>query len=150
MANWQNIDELHDISADLPRFTLAFRELSTRLDLEISDLEADHISLRCHQNTMAERWHRGFEQYGELLSENIVNGRPICLFKTYEPLCVEHWQFSVIELSWLGGKLYPHKGWEHIEIVLPGEPETLSVSELALLLDEGLSQPGIVVKTGAA
>ncbi|HBW3312998.1 TPA: metalloprotein, partial [Salmonella enterica subsp. enterica] len=24
MANWQHIDELHDISADLPRFTLAF------------------------------------------------------------------------------------------------------------------------------
>lgn len=63
---------------------------------------------------------------------------------------MEHWQFSVIELSWLGGKLYPHKGWEHIKIVLPGEPETLSVSELALLSDEGLSQPGIVVKTGAA
>ncbi|OFE42186.1 hypothetical protein A9Y87_10695 [Salmonella enterica subsp. enterica] len=50
MANWQHIDELHDISADLPRFTLAFRELSTRLGLQISALEADHISLRCHHN----------------------------------------------------------------------------------------------------
>ncbi|EIN1871395.1 VOC family protein, partial [Salmonella enterica subsp. enterica serovar Banana] len=54
MTNWQHIDELHDISADLPRFTLAFRELSTRLGLQISALEADHISLRCHQNTTAE------------------------------------------------------------------------------------------------
>ncbi|MCP5904931.1 metalloprotein, partial [Klebsiella pneumoniae] len=24
MANWHTIDELHDISADLPRFTQAF------------------------------------------------------------------------------------------------------------------------------
>lgn len=96
MANWQHIDELHDISADLPRFTLAFRELSTRLGLQISALEADHISLRCHQNTTAERWRRGFEQCGELLSENIINGRPICLFKLHEPVCVEHWRFSVI------------------------------------------------------
>lgn len=87
MANWQHIDELHDISADLPRFTLAFRELSTRLGLQISALEADHISLRCHQNTTAERWRRGFEQCGELLSENIINGRPICLFKLHEPVC---------------------------------------------------------------
>lgn len=126
MANWQHIDELHDISADLPRFTLAFRELSTRLGLQISALEADHISLRCHQNTTAERWRRGFEQCGELLSENIINGRPICLFKLHEPVCVEHWRFSVIELPWPGEKRYPHEGWEHIEIVLPGEPETLT------------------------
>ncbi|ENZ1851365.1 VOC family protein [Salmonella enterica] len=149
MANWQHIDELHDISADLPRFTLAFRELSIRLGLQISALEADHISLRCHQNTTAERWRRGFEQCGELLSENIINGRPICLFKLHEPVCVEHWRFSVIELPWPGEKRYPHEGWEHIEIVLPGEPETLNARALALLSDEGLSQPGIVVKTSS-
>ncbi|TGD49865.1 metalloprotein, partial [Salmonella enterica subsp. enterica serovar Poona] len=87
---------MQDISADLPRFTLAFRELSTRLGLQISALEADHISLRCHQNTTAERWRRGFEQCGELLSENIINGRPICLFKLHAPVCVEQWRCSVI------------------------------------------------------
>ncbi|VDZ78383.1 Protein yecM [Salmonella bongori] len=57
--------------------------------------------------------------------------------------------FSVIELPWPGEKRYPHEGWEHIEIVLPGEPETLNARALALLSDEGLSQPGIVVKTSA-
>ncbi|VDZ99707.1 Protein yecM [Salmonella enterica subsp. enterica] len=46
-------------------------------------------------------------------------------------------------------KRYPHEGWEHIEIVLPGEPETLNARALALLSDEGLSQPGIVVKTSS-
>ena len=61
MANWHSIDELHDISADLPRFTQAFTELATRLGLDIAPLEADHISLRCHQNATAERWRRGFE-----------------------------------------------------------------------------------------
>ncbi|SUG77587.1 Protein yecM [Salmonella enterica subsp. enterica] len=90
-----------------------------------------------------------FEQCGELLSENIINGRPICLFKLHEPVCVEHWRFSVIELPWPGEKRYPHEGWEHIEIVLPGEPETLNARALALLSDEGLSQPGIVVKTSS-
>lgn len=56
MANWHTIDELHDISADLLRFTQAFTELATRLGLDIAPLEADHISLRCHQNATAERW----------------------------------------------------------------------------------------------
>ncbi|WP_410751388.1 VOC family protein [Citrobacter sp. U14242] len=149
MANWQAVEELHDISADLPHFTQALTSLSTRLGLDVSSLEADHISLRCHQNTTAERWRRGFEQCGALLSENIINGRPICLFKLDEPVCVAHWQFTVIELPWPGEKRYPHEGWEHIEIVLPGAPETLNTRALALLSDEGLSQPGIFVKTSS-
>lgn len=52
MANWQTIDELHDISADLPRFTAALTELSTRVGLDITPLVADHISLRCHQKLL--------------------------------------------------------------------------------------------------
>ena len=43
-------------------------------------------------------------------------------------------------MAW--GKRYPHEGWEHIEIVLPGDPETLNARALALLSDEGLSLPG--------
>lgn len=46
-------------------------------------------------------------------------------------------------------KRYPHEGWEHIEIVLHREPETLNARSLALLSDEGLSQPGIFVKTSS-
>ena len=149
MANWQSIDELQDIASDLPRFTHALDELSLRLGLNITPLTADHISLRCHQNATAERWRRGFEQCGELLSENIINGRPICLFKLHEPVCVQHWQFSIVELPWPGEKRYPHEGWEHIEIVLPGEAQTLNARALALLSDHGLSQPGIFVKTSS-
>ena len=149
MAHWQTIDELHDISADLPRFTQALTELATRLGLDIAPLDADHISLRCHQNATAERWRTGLEQCGELLSETLINGRPICLFKLHEPVTVAHWQFKVVELPWPGEKRYPHEGWEHIEIVLPGDPQSLNARALALLADEGLSQPGIVVKTSS-
>ncbi|MTH46487.1 VOC family protein [Intestinirhabdus alba] len=147
MANWQTIDELHDISADLPRFTQALTALTERLALDIAPLEADHISLRCHQNATAERWRRGLERCGALLSENLINGRPICLFRLHEPVRVAHWRISIVELPWPGEKRYPHEGWEHIEIVLPGEPETLNARALALLADEGLCQPGISVKT---
>lgn len=126
MANWQHIDELNDISADLPRFSDALRALADRLGLEMAPLEADHISLRCHQNATAERWRQGLERCGALLSENIINGRPICLFKLAEPICVAHWRFTVVELPWPGEKRYPHEGWEHIEIVLPADPETLN------------------------
>ncbi|MGY6029044.1 VOC family protein [Phytobacter sp. AG2a] len=149
MTRWQTLEELRDISADLPRFIDDFTQLSARLGLDITSLDADHISLRCHQNATAERWRRGFEQCGELLSETVINGRPICLFKLHDPVCVGHWRFQVVELPWPGEKRYPHEGWEHIEIVLPGEPETLNARALALLSDEGLSQAGIFVKTSS-
>lgn len=149
MANWQAVDELHDISADLPRFTKALTELATRLGLDIAPLEADHISLRCHQNATAERWRAGLEKCGTLLSENIINGRPICLFKLDQPVCVEHWRFTVVELPWPGEKRYPHEGWEHIEIVLPGEPAALNARALDLLSDAGLRETGISVKTSS-
>lgn len=149
MASWQHIDELQDLTADLSRFTDDLIHLTTRLGLDIAPLFADHISLRCHQNTTAERWRRGLEQCGALLSENIINGRPICLFTLAEPIRVAHWAFTVVELPWPGEKRYPHEGWEHIEIVLPGPPETLNARALALLADDGLSQPGISVKTSS-
>lgn len=149
MAHWQHIEQLADIAADLPRFTDALTALAEQLGLDIAPLEADHISLRCHQNATAERWRAGLEQCGELLSENIINGRPICLFTLREPVCVAHWRFQVVELPWPGEKRYPHEGWEHVEIVLPGDPQTLNARALALLSDRGLARPGIVVKTSA-
>ena len=149
MTHWHTVDALQDIRADLPRFEAALQTLAARLALDITGLHADHISLRCHQKATAERWRAGFEQCGSLLSENMINGRPICLFRLDEPVCVGPWRFTLVELPWPGEKRYPHEGWEHIEIVLPGEPETLNARALALLADEGLSQPGIFVKTSS-
>ncbi|ELY4852756.1 VOC family protein [Cronobacter turicensis] len=147
MTHWHTPEALQDIRADLPRFEAALQTLAGRLALDINGLHADHISLRCHQNATAERWRKGFEQCGTLLSENIINGRPICLFRLDEPICVGPWRFTVVELPWPGEKRYPHEGWEHIEIVLPGAPETLNQRALALLGDEGLMAPDISVKT---
>ncbi|MDU2477529.1 MAG: VOC family protein, partial [Klebsiella sp.] len=121
MANWQQIEQLADITADLPRFSDALQRFTARLGLEIAGLDAT-----------AERWRRGLEQCGTLLSENMINGRSICLFKLAEPVCVAHWRFHIIELPWPGEKRYPHEGWEHIEIVLPGDPATLNARALAL------------------
>ncbi|MFQ9622950.1 MAG: VOC family protein [Enterobacteriaceae bacterium] len=148
MANWQQIDELNDISADLPRFTEALNALAHR-SVSILRPMTPTIFPCAVQNATAERWRRGFEQCATLLSENVINGRPICLFRLDEPVVVAHWRFSIVELPWPGEKRYPHEGWEHIEIVLPGDPETLNTRALALLSDEGLGQPGVLMKTSA-
>ncbi len=41
MANWQQNEQLADITADLPRFSDALERFTARLGLEIAGLDAD-------------------------------------------------------------------------------------------------------------
>lgn len=141
--------ELQDLSADLARFVTALNHLAGRLGLDLDALEADHIAVRCHQNTTAERWKQGLLQCGTLFSEKEIAGRPIALFELHTPLSVGPWQIGVVELPWPGAKLYRHEGWEHVEIVLRGDEAELGARALALMADEGLIQQGISVKSSA-
>ncbi len=146
MTSFPAIAELHDLALDLPRFELALSQFAEKLQLDLSQFTADHVSLRCHQNTTAERWRLGLEQCGSLLSEAMINGRPICLFDLQQPLKVGPWQIHCVELPYPGDKRYPHEGWEHVELVLSGEPATLYARALAHLPDEALLAPGIKLK----
>lgn len=141
--------QLDDLKADLDRFEKSLESFSERLGLSLGELESDHIAVRCHQNATAERWKQGFLQIGCQFSEAMINGRPICLFKLHQPIQVAGWQLDVIELPWPGEKRYRHEGWEHVEIVLRGEPETLGMRAMALLSDDALTQPGISFKTSS-
>ncbi|HAU5647661.1 VOC family protein [Serratia marcescens] len=142
----QAIAELDDLVLDLPRFEQALHQFAAKLRLDLAACTADHISLRCHQNATAERWRQGLMQCGTLLSESMINGRPICLFDLSQPLAVGPWQIDCVELPYPGEKRYPHEGWEHVELVLSGDPQTLHARALSLLADEALLTPGIKLK----
>ena len=141
--------ELSDLKQDLSRFEQALHAFAERLGLNLTEHEADHVAVRCHQYATAERWRAGFLQMGTQFSEAMINGRPICLFKLHQPLSLAGWQIDVIELPWPGEKMYRHEGWEHVEIVLHGEPDELGARAMALLSDDALTQPGISFKTSS-
>lgn len=133
--------ELQDLLTDLPHFEQKLASFALQLTLDLAQFSADHISLRCHQTETAERWRRGLQQCGHLMSETLINGRPICLFDMTSPLSIGPWSIDCVELPYPGKKYYPHQGWEHIEIVLPGDPQTLIQRARALLpavLPEGV------------
>ncbi len=75
----------------------------------------------------------------------MINGRPICLFKLAEPVCVAHWRFHIVELPWPGESVIPMKAGSISKSSCP-RSGNLKCPALALLADDGLSQPGIVVK----
>lgn len=133
MSSLSNIAELRDLLTDLPRFEQKLVIFAAKLKLDLTQFSADHISLRCHQTETAQRWRRGWQQCGNLMSESQINGRPICLFDLAQPLTVGPWHIDCVELPFPGKTHYPHEGWEHIELVLPGDPETLHLRAQALL-----------------
>ncbi|GKW11575.1 MULTISPECIES: VOC family protein [Pectobacterium] len=135
-----------DLITDLARFEQELQEFAGALQLDLHAFQADHISLRCHQNTTAESWKTALLKAGTLLSENRINGRPICLFILDKAILIGPWQITCIELPWPGEKYYPHEGWEHVELVLPGDAETLHQRALACLSDDALRTPGIKLK----
>lgn len=141
--------ELNDLKQDLLRFEPALQHFASRLGLELAKHKVDHVAVRCHQNATAERWKAGLLQIAQPFSEAMINGRPVCLFKLQQPLLLAGCEVTVVELPWPGEKRYRHEGWEHVEIVLRGEPETLGMRAMALLADEALAQPGLSFKTSA-
>ena len=48
--------ELDDLKTDLGRFEESLQSFAQRLGLRLTDLEVDHIAVRCHQDTTAIRW----------------------------------------------------------------------------------------------
>jgi predicted metalloenzyme YecM len=146
MSLLSTVTELQDLACDLPRFERVLETFAQKLQLDLSRFTADHISVRCHQVTTAERWRRGFMQCATLLSETEINGRPICLFDLKTPLRLCSWQIDVIELPYPGDKRYPHEGWEHVELVIPSDVDTLYARALSYLPDQALLAPGIKLK----
>ncbi|MFE8048387.1 VOC family protein [Brenneria goodwinii] len=132
-----------DLLLDLQRFEQDLSDLAALLKLDLTQFRADHISLRCHQNVTAERWKAQLLRIGTLFSEKMINGRIICLFILDSKVNVGPWKIDCIELPWPGKKHYPHEGWEHVELVLPGEPDTLYQRALACLSDEALCSHGV-------
>lgn len=135
-----------ELQQDLQRFEQALLQLADKLALDLTQFEADHIALRCNQNTTAERWKTELLTVGSLLSENNINGRPICLFSLNEKITVGPWAIDCIELPWPGQRFYPREGWEHVELVLGGDPQTLHPRALACLSDRALASPHIKLK----
>ncbi|WP_074012437.1 VOC family protein [Candidatus Sodalis sp. SoCistrobi] len=144
--NWTDVPQLLDLKIDFPRFEAELYALTNRLGILPEAFLIDHIAVRCHQNVTAQRWYQGFSQCGHLLHEAEINGRRIALFELTTPLNLRGQAIPCIELPWPGERRYPHEGWEHVEIVLPGEADTLFARALTLLSDEALASTSLRIK----
>ncbi|ETS99172.1 MULTISPECIES: VOC family protein [Providencia] len=135
MLDFDKIPQLNDLWCDLPYFEKKVTAMAHALGLSLTDYVIDHISVRCHHQETAERWHDGLLQCAELLSDNLINGRPIRLYDLKKPIQVAGQDVYIIELPFPKDKIYPQESWEHIEMVIDVAPELLEETARRLLPD---------------
>ncbi|QYJ73913.1 VOC family protein [Shewanella sp. FJAT-52076] len=107
--------------------------LVDKLGLTELKLECDHASLRVNTPDAAEKLTDGFGNLGDIISNNMINGRPILIIKLNTPLNLGPFTVPCIELPYPGSKQYPNEGWEHIELVLPCDATDCDTLEQALI-----------------
>lgn len=102
-----------------PDFSRDIHHFLEELGLDHLGLECDHCALRVNSVVVAETLTEAFCSGGTIISNNIINGRPILIIELNTPLQLADFKINCIELPYPGSKQYPVEGWEHIELVLP-------------------------------
>lgn len=115
-----------------PDFSSRIQTFITHLGLDKLALYCDHCALRVNEEVKAKLLTEQFSQHGKIISNNIINGRPILIIKLNQPLLLNHQEVYCVELPFPSEKRYPVEGWEHIELVFPSKAQTCEqlVSEL--------------------
>ncbi|AKO44893.1 VOC family protein [[Haemophilus] ducreyi] len=103
---------------DLFLFSQQIEQIANLAQIALDQFQIDHLAVRMNTIETAQQWRMLLEQHGELLTENQVNGRPICLFSLKQAVNFLGQTVNVIELPFPKGKTYLTEGWEHIEIVV--------------------------------
>lgn len=88
-------------------------------NLDVSSLQTDHICYRVERDGRYHIFKRFLSEYGSLLSEATINGRPIATFKLYTPISHENGLIPCVELPSPKNNQRHKEGFEHIEYVVP-------------------------------
>lgn len=93
------------------------------LDLADKALFCDHVALRVNSIASADALQEAFSRLGNIISDNVINGRPILIIELDTPLTLGQFSIDCVELPYPSDKAYPQEGWEHIELVIESTAE---------------------------
>ena len=117
--------------ADFQDFEQKIYSLVQQLNVDFTQYEIDHLSLRVNTEQTAKAWLTLLLEHGSVLSDNLINGRVIYLIQLHEPLRLVQQEVDVVELPFPKDKHYPQETWEHIEVVVPFLPNETAAEWLA-------------------
>lgn len=87
--------------------------------IEVSSLEMDHIGYQAFTDADYDERAKEFETFAEKVSEEIVNGRRVGIYKLNSPIHHKNYVIPAIELvAPKPGQICP-SAFEHLEFVIP-------------------------------
>ncbi|OOE77027.1 hypothetical protein BZG23_01435 [Salinivibrio sp. ML290] len=129
---------MHDASnwvslmRDQATFTDKINQLLETLAIDCTQLTLDHVAIRTNDSVLTQSLAGHLSEQGQLISQAMVNQRPIHIYQLNTPLHFGAWQTDLVELPFPHHKTYPFQSWEHMEFVVPCRHATLSGLEDAL------------------
>ena len=74
---------------------------------------------------LAKLAHQEWQKEGKVISNALINGRPIIVILFEQALNSHGWDIECLELPYPApGKIYPEQNWEHVEFVVPSTAQT--------------------------
>lgn len=99
--------------------------LCSLLAIDLSAYQADHIALRINDAELAKAAHQAWLEYGKVISEAQINGRPIIVLEFDNAVQSHGWSIECLELPYPAiGKTHSVEDWEHVEFVVPSNALT--------------------------
>jgi predicted metalloenzyme YecM len=110
---------LTDVIGDYDTFLAATIDKVVAAGFDLKDFsQLDHLCYRTISTENYEAKKQQMIEFGTLLTETIVNGRPIAVFRLKQPLYSGPWRVDVLELPAPKAGAAKPEGLEHIELVL--------------------------------
>lgn len=121
------------LTATWPTFSQNILQFMRELSLDKLMLACDHAALRVNSTHAAQQLQHEFAKHGTIISNNMINGRPILIIELTCPMQLGHMVIDCVELPFPGDKIYSEEGWEHIELVLNSTAQTCETLRQELL-----------------
>lgn len=113
--------------------------------IDLRHWEIDHLCYRTETPEEYTLLRESLTQVGELLSEEIIGGRPILTFRLFQPIRYHHYVINLIEVpAPKAGSPYK-SGFEHIEVVIDEAFHSLDVNHNRVKKSNNLLNPELVL-----
>ena len=145
---------LHQFELDFPQkglenlLTCAVDKLMY-LGIEINDKQIDHVCYRVETVQEYLSIKSILLKHGILLTESMIQGRPISTIYLNTPINFRNWVIPCVELPYPKENSYYASGWEHLEIVISEQEQRSCMNSASDLREFMRKYPDINFDTKA-
>ena len=110
---------------DHKKFLDTFFEEIDKAGIDVSGLTLDHIAHQASSPDDYEKVREEFNKLGEMVSEEVVGGRRVCVFDLYTPLRYKEYSIQALELVEPKPDQNFESAFQHAELIYEGSFEDL-------------------------